>query len=401
MTTMSTARAYPFREAEALALAPEYARLREDEPLSRIALPYGGEAWLAVRHEDVRTVMSDPRFSRAALLDQERDVPRTSPRRLVDPTLHTVDPPEHNRLRRLVAAAFSPRRLAGLTAFAQRVTDELLDRIAESGAPADIVGGLAMPLPIAVICEMLGVPVADRDRFTGWVDVALATTAYSPDEIHAAFASLKDYLTDLVAARRREPSDDLLGSLVAARDNDGRLSEDELVGLGVTLLYAGLDTTSAHIGNYVYLLLTHPAQLAALRADPGLLDRAVEELLRYTPTVTTAGFTRIATEDLELGGVLVRAGDAVMVHLDVANRDERVFACPERLDITREKNPHLAFGFGPHFCVAAQLAKAELRVALGSLLRRFPGLRLAVDPAGLVWRQGRMVRGLDRLPVSW
>ena len=401
MTSTSTARVYPFQEAVALELAPDYACLRDREPLSRIALPYGGEAWLAVRHEDVRTVMSDPRFSRAALLDQERDVPRTSPRRLVDPTLHTVDPPEHNRLRRLVAAAFSPRQLGRLTAFAQRVTDELLDGIAESGPPADLVGGLAMPLPIAVICEMLGVPVADRDRFTGWVDVALATTAYSPDEIHAAFAALKDYLADLVAARRRAPSDDLLGTLVAARDNEGRLSEDELVALGVTLLYAGLDTTSAHIGNYVYLLLTHPEQLAALRADPGLLDRAVEELLRYTPTVTTAGFTRIATEDLELGGVLVRAGDAVMVHLDVANRDERVFACPERLDITREKNPHLAFGFGPHFCVAAQLAKTELRIALGTLLRRFPGLRLAVEPGDLVWRQGRMVRGLDRLPVSW
>lgn len=401
MSRTITARAYPFREPEALALEPEYAHLREHEPMSRIALPYGGDAWLAVRHEDVRTVMSDPRFSRAALLEPEREVPRTSPRRLVDPTLHTVDPPEHNRLRRLVAAAFSPRQIDRLAAYSQRVTDDLLDRIEDTGPPADLVAGLAMPLPIAVICEMLGVPVADRDRFTGWVDVALATTAYSPDEIHAAFAALKDYLTDLVAARRREPSDDLLGALVAARDNDGRLSEDELVALGVTLLYAGLDTTSAHIGNYVYLLLTHPDQLGALRADPGLLDRAVDELLRYTPTVTSAGFTRIATEDVELGGVLVRAGDAVMVHLDVANRDERVFACPERLDITRKPNPHLAFGFGPHFCVAAQLAKAELRVALGTLLRRFPGLRLGVEPGDLVWRQGRMVRGLDRLPVSW
>jgi cytochrome P450 len=399
MSLTSTARAYPFRDPEALALEPEYTHLRAHEPMSRIALPYGGDAWLAVRHEDVRTVMSDPRFSRAALL--ERDVPRTSPRRLVDPTLHTVDPPEHNRLRRLVAAAFSPRQINRLTAYSQRVTDDLLDRIVDHGAPADLVAGLAMPMPIAVICEMLGVPVADRDRFTGWVDVALATTAYPPDEIHEAFAALKDYLTDLVAVRRREPSDDLLGALVSARDNEGRLSEDELVALGVTLLYAGLDTTSAHIGNYVYLLLTNPGQLAALRADPDLLDRAIEELLRYTPTVTSAGFTRIATEDVELGGVLVREGDAVMVHLDVANRDERVFACPEQLDITRKPNPHLAFGFGPHFCVAARLAKAELRVALGALLQRFPGLRLAVASEDLVWRQGRMVRGLDALPVTW
>lgn len=401
MSRMITARVYPFREAEALALEPEYAHLREHEPMSRITLPYGGDAWLAVRHEDVRTVLSDPRFSRAALLEPAREVPRTSPRRLVDPTLHTVDPPEHNRLRRLVAAAFSPRQINRLTEYSQRITDDLLDRIEDAGPPADLIAGLAMPLPIAVICEMLGVPVADRDQFTGWVDVALATTAYSPEEIHVAFEALNAYLTDLVAARRREPSDDLLGALVAARDNEGRLSEEELVALGVTLLYAGLDTTSAHIGNYVYLLLTNPGQLDALRADPGLLDRAVEELLRYTPTVTSAGFTRIATEDVELGGVLVREGDAVMVHLDVANRDERVFECPEKLDITRKPNPHLAFGFGPHFCVAAQLAKAELRVALGTLLRRFPGLRLAVESEGLDWRRGRMVRGLDQLPISW
>jgi cytochrome P450 len=399
MSRTSTARAYPFREPEALALEPEYARLRDHEPLSRISLPHGGDAWLAVRHADVRTVLTDPRFSRAALL--ERDVPRTSPRRLTDPTLHTMDPPEHNRLRKLVAGAFSPRQIDRLTTHAQRVTDDLLDRIEDEGPPADLVAGLALPLPVAVICEMLGVPVADRDRFTGWIDVALATTAFTPEEIHRAFAELKDYLAGLVAARRREPADDLLGALVAARDNEGRLSENELVVLGVTLLYAGLDTTSNHIGNFAYTLLTHPGQLAGLRADPGLLDRAIEELLRFTPTVTSAGFTRIATEDVELGGVLVREGDAVMVHLDVANRDERAFACPDRLDITRARNPHLAFGFGPHFCVAAQLAKAELRVALGTLLRRFPGLRLADDAGRLPWREGRMVRGLARLPVTW
>jgi cytochrome P450 len=399
MRPAGAARPYPFREPTALALEPEYARLREHEPLSRIALPYGGDAWLAVRHEDVRTVLSDPRFSRAALLD--RDVPRTSPRRLTDPTLHTVDPPDHHRLRRLVAAAFSPRRIDRLTAYARRVTDDCLDAVEAQGPPADLIAALAVPLPVAVICEMLGVPAADRDRFTRWIDVALATTAYSGEEIHDAFARLKDYLAGLVADRRRAPSDDLLGALVEARDTGDRLSEDELVALGVTLLYAGLDTTSNHIGNFTYTLLTRPGPLAALRTDPGLLERAVEELLRFTPTVTSAGFTRIALEDVELGGVLVRAGDAVMVQLDAANRDERVFDRPDELDLTRSPNPHLAFGFGPHYCVAAQLAKAELRVALGALLRRFPGLRLAVAEGELSWRRGRMVRGLERLPVAW
>ena len=402
MRPVETARGYPFREPVGLALEPEYAELREREPVSRIRLPYGGEAWLAVRHEDVRLVLSDPRFSRAALLD--RDVPRTSPRRLTDPTLHTMDPPEHNRLRRLVAAAFSPRQIDLLTEHAQHVTDDLLDRIEDAGPPADLVAGLAVPLPIAVICHMLGVPAGDRDQFTEWIDVALATTAFTPEEIHEAFTRLKDYVAELVAVRRDqvsrgESTGDLLGALVAARDTEGRLSENELVVLGVTLLYAGLETTSNHIGNFTYVLLTHPDQLAALRADPGLIDPAVDELLRFTPTVTSAGFTRIAVVDVELGGVLVRAGDAVMVNLDAANRDDRVFADPDRLDLTRKPNPHLAFGFGPHYCVAAQLAKAELRVAIGTLLRRFPrsagggrGAVLAARPHGA--RPGPAARDL-------
>ncbi len=392
-------RAYPFRAPHRLELEPEYAQLRANEPVSRVRLPYGGEAWLAVRYEDVRLVLADPRFSRAALLD--RDVPRTSPRRLTDPTLHTMDPPDHSRLRRLVSAAFAPRRLAELAKAAQETTDGLVDRIEAQGPPADLVADLAVPLPMTVICHMLGVPLADRGQFTEWIDVALATTAFRPEEIHEAFARLKDYLAALVAARRDEPTDDLLGALVAARDREGRLSEDELVVLGVTLLYAGLETTSNHIGNFAYNLLTHPDQPAALEADPDLIDDAIEELLRFTPTVTSAGFTRIATEDVELGGVTVRAGDAVLVQLDAANRDPAVYADPDVLDFSRKPNPHLAFGFGPHFCVAAQLAKAELRIAIGTLLRRLPGLRLAVPVDELPWRHGRMVRGLDRLPVTW
>jgi cytochrome P450 len=401
MRPAETVRAYPFREPVGLALEPEYAELRQHEPVSRIRLPYGGEAWLAVRHEDVRLVLSDSRFSRAALLD--RDVPRASPRRLTDPTLHTTDPPEHNRLRRLVAAAFSPTQIDLLTEHAQHVTDGLLDQLESTGPPADLVAGLAVPLPIAVICHMLGVPAADRDRFTGWIDVALAITAFSPEEIHEAFTRLKDYVAELVADLRRRPVDrsagHLLGVLVTARDSEGRLSENELVVLGTTLLYAGLETTTNHLGNAILTLLTHPGQLAALRSDEGLLDGAVDELLRFVPLVTSAGFTRIALEDVELGGVLVRAGEAVMIHPDVADRDERVFPDPDRLDLPRRPNPHLAFGYGPHFCVAAQLAKAELRVAIGSLLRRFPGLRLTDEE--LSWRRGRMVRGLKRLPVVW
>ncbi|GAA3853870.1 cytochrome P450 [Saccharothrix violaceirubra] len=399
MAWTGTTREYPFREPHRLDLEPEYARLRESEPLCRISLPYGGQAWLATRYEDVRFVLSDPRFSRAAVLD--RDVPRTSPRRLTDATLHTMDPPDHNRLRRLVAHAFSPRRVDALTDQAREIAAGLLDDVVRTGPPADLVTGLALPLPIEVICRMLGVPLADREAFTGLIDVAMATTAFPAERIHRAFADLKSYLAELVRQRRTTPTDDLLGALVEARDRDDRLGEDELVVLGTTLLYAGLETTTNQIGNVVYNLLTHPGQWAALRADPTLLDTAVDELLRFTPVVTTAGFTRIAVEDLEIGGVPVRAGDAVMVHLDSANRDDRVFDRPDELDVTRRPNPHVAFGFGPHYCVAARLAKAEIQVALGALVERFPGLRLAADPDSLSWRTGRMVRGLDALPVAW
>ncbi|MCP2167394.1 cytochrome P450 [Goodfellowiella coeruleoviolacea] len=392
-------RSYPFRQPRRLDVDPECAWLRREQPVCRVELPYGGEGWLVTRHADARTVLADPRFSRAALVG--RDVPRTAPRIPHEPTILTMDPPDHSRLRRLVSRAFSSRRINEIEPRVRQLTQGLLDRVHDHGPPADLVAHLAQPLPSAVICELLGVPEADRPRFFSWADAVLTSDADSPARIATALTELKGYLAELVAQRREEPTDDVLGALVLARDERGQLSEHELVTFGVTLLLAGLETTANQIGNFVYHLLTHPDQLATLTAGPHRLADVVEELLRLIPISAHAGFTRVATEDVELNGVLVRAGEAVLVDLDSANRDEAVFTDPDRVDLGRERNPHLAFGHGAHHCLGAQLARMELRTAIGELLTRFPGLALAVPASDLLWKHASVVRGLRELPVTW
>lgn len=390
---------YPFGAAERLELDPEYGRLRDGGELARVAMPYGGDAWLATSYEDVKTVLADPRFSREATFGV--DVPRSTPLIQTDPSLLSMDPPDHTRMRRLVAKAFTARRMEQLRPRAQEVVDGLLDRIVEQGPPADLVEGLALPLPITMICELLGVPVEDRDRFRDWSDAVLAITAYTPDQIAAARDELKAYLAELVQQRRERPTDDLLGVLVVARDEDERLSEAELIQFGITLLVAGHETTANQIGNFIYTLLTHPEQLDALKADPSVLNPAIEELLRFTPLGSSAGFSRIALEDVELSGVLVRAGEAVVTQAAAANRDKNVFDRPDDLDFGREHNPHIAFGHGAHHCLGAQLARVELQVAVGSLVRRLPELRFAVPVEQVPFKSGRLVRGLQTLPVAW
>jgi cytochrome P450 len=399
MTTTQPPRDYPFGEFERLLPSKETVGLADGEPLVRVCLPYGGDAWLARRYEDVRTVLGDARFGRAAAFG--KDLPRGSALINHNPTLLDMDPPDHTRLRRLVAKAFTVRRVETLRPRAQQIVDDLLDRMIAAGPPADLMDALAWPLPITVICELLGVPVEDRESFRKWTDASMAITAYGPAEIEQAREDLRGYIAGLVAARRAQPADDLITALVRARDNEDRLSEAELVGFGVTLLVAGHETTANQFGNFVYNLLNHPAQLDRLRADPGLLDSAVEELMRHTPLGASTGFPRIAAEDVELGGVLVRAGEAVFVDVVAANRDPRLFDDPEVLDLGREINPHLGFGHGVHHCLGAQLARMELRLALGTLLRRLPDIALAVPDPEVSWKRGRLVRGLERLPVTW
>ena len=390
---------YPFSEAKRLDLDPEYGRLRDNGQLARVRMPYGGDAWMATSYEDVKTVLGDTRFSRAATLGV--DVPRMTPIIQTDSSLLTMDPPDHSRLRKLVAKAFTMRRIEMLRPRAQEVVDGLIDDIEAQGPPADLVEGLALPLPITMICELLGVPYEDRDQFRAWSDAALAITAFTPDEIVQGRDGLKKYLTSLVAMHREQPADSLLSELVRARDEEDRLSEAELVQFGVTLLVAGHETTANQTGNFLYTLLSKPHLLRELQEDPELLEPAVEEMLRTTPLGTAAGFPRIATEDVQLSGGLVKAGEAVMTQLASANLDGKVFDHADEIDFHRESNPHIAFGHGVHHCLGAQLARLELQVAVGTVLRRLPGLRFAVQVEEVPFKEGRLIRGLQALPVTW
>ncbi|MFC0434901.1 cytochrome P450 [Kutzneria buriramensis] len=392
-------RPFPFRAAHRLDLDPEFRDLRRTDPLLRVELPYGGDGWLAIGHETVRAILGDPRFSRAAVLGA--DVPRPQPVIARAKTILTMDPPEHTRLRRLAARAFTSRRMDEFRPRVQAIVDDLLDRLIDAGPPAELIEGLALPLPITVICELLGVPFEDRNRFRAWSERVVSITAYPAEEIEAAGAALKAYLAELVDVRRVEPTDDLLGVLAQVDHEGAELERDELVNFGVTLLVAGHESTANQIGNFAHTLLTRADQRELLLADPGLVPSAVEEMLRYVPIQTSAGGPRVALEDIRIGDVLVRKGETVLPQLASANRDELVFDDPERLDVTRGRNPHLAFGHGVHFCIAAQLARIELQVAIGTLLRRLPTVRLAVPEEELPWKTGMLVRGLRALPVTW
>ncbi|MBM0257139.1 cytochrome P450 [Micromonospora sp. 4G55] len=362
-------------------------------------MPFGEPAWLATRHADVRTVLGDPRFSRAASVG--RDEPRNSPRQ-TDTGILQMDPPEHTRLRRLVAKAFTARRVEELRPRTRAVAEELVGAMVAAGPPADLVAHLATPLPIRVICDLLGVPVTDQDRFHTWSEAIVSTTSLPPEVAESYVEQLLGYMAGLIAQRRTAPTDDLIGAMVRARDEHAdRLSEEEVVRLAAGLLAAGHETTVTQIPNMVYVLLTEPDGWERLRADPALVPTAVEELMRFIPLGATAAFPRYALEDVELGGELVRAGEPVVVSIHSANRDERVFADPDRLDLGREVNPHVGFGHGVHHCVGAQLARMELQVVLETLLRRTPGLRLAVPESELTWKSGLLVRGLTAMPVSW
>ena len=390
--------AYPF-EAQKLDVDPRYATLRREKPLSRVQLPYGEPVWLATGYDDAKVVLSDRRFSRAAAVG--RDQPRARPYPAGAGTMISLDPPEHSRLRRLVTKAFTARRIEALRPRVQQTADDLVNAMLDRGAPAELVEDFALPLPITVICELLGVPVEDRGRFRLWSDAFLSTTKFTLEEVTEYRSRLRAYITGLIAQRREAPRDDLLSALVAARDDEDRLSEEEMLSMAETILVAGHETTATQIPNSVYTLLTHPEQLAALRADLDLIPRAVEELLRFVPLGSGGMQPRYALEDVELAGVTVRKGEPVIAALLSANRDENVFTNADRLDLRRQEASHLGFGHGPHHCLGAPLARMELQVALRTLLSRLPGLRFADSEHDIVWKTGVSTRGPERMPIAW
>jgi cytochrome P450 len=392
-------RSYPFGPIDRLEIDPLYFWLQEHEPLSRVKLPYGDEGWLLTRYDDVRAVLADPRFSRAEAV--VRDVPRLLPER-AGAILTDLDPPEHTRLRGLVAKAFTVRRIEQLRARAEQIAADLLDEMVKAGPPADLVQRFAVPLPGLMICELIGVPFADRDEFREWVAAFISTTALTAEQRGAQLGKLAAYLTGLAAGRREAPSDDLLGALVVASDEGDRLTEDELIQLTLLLLAAGYESTASQIVNFVYALLTNPDQLALLRARRDLMPNAVEELMRWAPLPATAGLVPwYALEDVQLSGGTVAAGDPVLLAKHVANRDPRVYEDPNRLDLTRNPQGQLGFGHGAHHCLGAPLARMDIQVALAALLDRLPGLHLATPENRLEWKTGLAVRGPVTLPVGW
>ncbi|MER6448093.1 cytochrome P450 family protein [Streptomyces venezuelae] len=382
---------------------PLYRQLREDGPVRRVVVAGGLEAWLVTRYEDGLAALSDTRLSSdvhdASDTRLLRQLPVTERESMLSNMLRS-DPPDHTRLRRLVSKAFTARRVAGMRPRIQALTDQLIDAVVPAGR-ADLVADLALPLPVAVISELLGVPVDERGDFQRWTDRMIRRGPEPPDPavVDEAWRHMRAYLTGLIHAKRARPGDDLLSALVTARDEEQRLTEDELVAMVFLLLVAGYITTVNLIGGGIAMLLAHPDQLDRLRADPALLPGAIEEFLRYDGPVSP-GIARFAREDVELAGVRVPRGATVLIGAALADRDPARFPDPDRLDITRQDNAHLAFGHGIHYCLGAPLARLEGQIAIGTVLRRLPGLALAVPPAEIPWRPGGL-RGPESLPVSF
>ncbi|GAB3139943.1 cytochrome P450 [Micromonospora sonneratiae] len=372
--------------------------LRTQSPVCRVTLPGDIPVWLVTRHEDVQRALTDPRLSNRIPLSDERlaELVPEDIAHAVNRTMLTVDPPDHTRLRRLVVSAFTARRINGLRPRIEEIADQLATTMSDTDH-ADLLDSFAFPLPIQVICELLGVPMADRASFRNWSNAAVSG-AVDPEGLAPAMTALVGYVRKLVAEKRAEPADDLLSALIIARDDGDRLSDDELTSMVFLLLVAGHETTVNLIGNGTLVLLTEPQRWDRLVAEPDLVPGAVEEFLRFESPVQTAG-ARIAVEPIELGGQLIPAGDIVLVSLLSANRDPEQFAEPDRFDPTRPTNPHLAFGRGIHFCLGAPLARLEGEIAFRTLLRAFPGMRLAVPTGEVPWRPGLTLRGLASLPV--
>lgn len=398
MSARRTVRAYPFDMHE-ISVSELYHTLQRDEPMSRVQMPFGEPAWLATKYADVKLVTTDQRFSRE--LAQGLDQPRMRRQQMGDGIMG-MDPPDHSRLRRLVGKAFTARRLEQMREGVRELVNRLLDEMMAQGDSADVVEELARPLPVTVICDLLGVPQEDHKIFREWTQALVSDATAKGDVLDVYGDQLDNYVAGLVAQRREEPTDDLLGALVYARDAGDKLTENELISIaGAGLLTGGVETVSTALPSFIFTLLTHPELLAQLRADPDLMPTAIEELLRYVPINTAAMFARYATEDVRFGDVVVRAGDPVLPALHAANRDPEVFADPDRIDLTRKPNPHVAFGHGPHHCIGAQLARLELQEALKAVLARFPEIRFADGREGVKWEYGVIVRGPSLLRIAW
>lgn len=392
-------RHWPALDLSGVDFDPVLTELMREGPVTRIQLPNGeGWAWLVTRYEDVRMVTNDPRFSREAVMDQP-EVTRLAPHFIpARGAVGFLDPPDHTRLRRSVAAAFTARGVERIREKSRRMLDELVDELLQDGPPADLTATVLTPFPIAVICELMGVPAADRHGMHTWTQLILSSS-HGKNVSEKARNEMGAYFADLIGLREGSTGEDV-ASLLGAAVGRGEVTLEEAVGLAV-LLQIGGEAVTNNSGQMFYLLLTRPDLADRLRADPDIRPQAIDELLRYIPHRNAVGLSRIALEDVGMKGVRIRAGDAVYVSYLSANRDPGVFPYPETIDFSRSPNPHVSFGFGPHYCPGGMLARMESELLVDALLDRLPGLRLAVRREQVPFRKGALIRGPEALPVMW
>ncbi|GAA2790348.1 cytochrome P450 [Crossiella cryophila] len=400
MTETMAAPPFPMQRQCPFHPPQEISDLRDSAaPISRMTFPSGDEGWLLTRHTDIRSVLTDSRFTvrnRRFLFAKNQQDPPPMRRGM----LLSMDAPEHPAYRKLLTREFTVRRMQHLRPRIQQIVDEHLDAMAAKGGVVDLVEELALPVPSLVICELLGVPYADRDHFQS-VTVDLLRLDTPPERRLAAVEEFNQYLAVLVRTKRLDPGEDLLSDLIARADAGEELIDDEvLVSFAFLLLVAGHETTANMIGLSTAVLLENPDQLDLLKNKPELADKAVEELLRYL-TIIHLGLQRSALEDVEIGGHLIKAGEIVALHVSGANFDPALLEDAERLDITRQPVAHLTFGFGPHQCLGQQLARMELRVVFSTLFERFPTLELAAPLAEIPFRSDMAIYGVHKLPVRW
>jgi biflaviolin synthase len=390
-------RDWPPLELDGTDFDPVLADLMREGPLTRIRLPHGeGWAWLATRYDDVKAITNDPRFGRAEVTT--RQVTRMAPHFKPRPgSLAFADQPDHNRLRKPVAGAFTVSAMKRLRPRAQRILDTLVDAVVQDGPPADLVERVLEPFPLTVVSEVMGVPAADRARVHAWTRRIISTTG--AEDAEQAKNGLYGWITETVRARAHSTGDDVY-SLLGSAVQRGEISETEAVGLAGPLQIGG-EAVTHNCGQMLYLLLTRPELMERMRARPEERGAVLDEMLRFIPHRSSVGLARIALEDVELHGLRIRAGDPVYVSYLAANRDPEVFPEPDRIDPDRAGNPHLAFGNGPHFCTGAVLARLQTELLVDTLLDRLPGLRLAVAPDEVVWRRRTMIRGPQSLPCLW
>lgn len=392
---MPVQRSCPFDPPE------QYRRLRAEAPVSRLALPGGKTGWLVTRYREVRAMLADERFRTTPIQASPiRQIELSQEELRVPPGMFAaMDPPEHTQYRKLLAGQFTMKRMRQLTPRIAQIVDEHLDSMAQAGPPVDLVDAFALPIPSLVICELLGVPYAEQAEFQRQTATLLSLST-DLDAGLAAHAEMNRFMRSLVLAKRKQPADDLLSRLIHDANTDQPLTDEELINIGTLLLLTGHETTMHMLSLGVFVLLEHPNQLAALRADPALLDGAIEELLRYL-TIIQFGVTRIARADLTLGDQRILAGDVVVASLSAANRDADQFPEPDRFDVHRDPSSQLALGHGVHFCLGAPLARVEMKVAFEALFGRFPTLRLAVPAEQVPMRNDTAFYGVHALPVTW